>query len=134
MFRSDNAAQRLAGRHVLVVEDEALLALDIADELERAGGEVEMAASARRALALIEQQEFDAAILDFRLSDGTSLPVAAELKARRVPYFFVTAQSTVPELQDSAVEAPVFDKPMLPHLVRRELERALRLNPIPTAA
>ncbi|ESR23097.1 response regulator [Lutibaculum baratangense] len=116
----------LAGQHILLVEDEILLALDMADEFERAGGDVEMAATARKALHLIRAGHFDCAILDFRIGDGTSLPVAAELAARGVPFFFVTAQGELPELRQGHPDAKIFSKPMMPHLMRRELEKVLQ--------
>ena len=118
--------ERLAGHHVLVVEDEALVALDMADEMQRAGADVAMAASSRHALRLIGARHFDVAVLDFQLTDGDSLPVAAELNERKVPFFFVTAQGRLPVIREHHPSAPVFSKPMLPHLMRRELERALR--------
>lgn len=119
-----NAAP-LRGHTVLVVEDEALLALDMADEVERAGGEVEMAASSRQALRLIETRQFDAAILDFQLLDGDSLPVAAELSSRNVPFFFVTAQARLRQIRDTHPSTAIFDKPMMPDLMRVRLQEML---------
>ena len=99
---NDDTADRLAGQHILVVEDEVLLALDIADEVERAGGDVEMASSSRQALRLISMRHFDVAVLDFQLTDGTSMAVAEELSARHVPFFFLTAQGQLPETPPQA--------------------------------
>ncbi len=135
MIRSEHIAEeRLEGHQVLVVEDEALLAMDMADQVERAGGGCEMAASAREALRLLGRRRFDAAILDFQLLDGNSLPVAAELLARHVPFFFVTAQGELPQLRECHPDVRIFSKPLMPHRMRRELVRTLRVGPVASAA
>ncbi len=60
----------LSGRQVLVVEDEMLVLLNLEDMLADLGcGSVSAAATVDQALALIEEQTFDAAMLDVNL-DG----------------------------------------------------------------
>jgi len=81
----------LGGRRILVVEDEAIVALMIQDILMEAGATViGPAGTVAAALALVEGERLDGAILDYRLSDGTSLAVADALSARGVPFFFAS--------------------------------------------
>jgi DNA-binding response OmpR family regulator len=79
---------------VLVVEDEAIVAIDIADQLTEAGFlVVGPAPSVAKALKLIEQVGCDVAVLDVNLRDETAEPVARELRLRRTPFLFMSAVS-----------------------------------------
>jgi hypothetical protein len=64
----DDSPARLAGKRLLVVEDEPLVALDLVDILEEAGAEVAgSAGTAKEALNIIENASLDAALLDANL-------------------------------------------------------------------
>ena len=79
---------------VLVVEDEALIALDIADQLTHAGFQViGPAASVAKALKLITDVGCDIAVLDVNLRDETAGAVARELRLKRTPFLFLSAVS-----------------------------------------
>jgi CheY-like chemotaxis protein len=81
----------LARRRILVVEDEAMVSLMIEDLLVAAGATVVGAtADAETALALIEGEPIDCAVLDYKLPGGTSLPVADELMSCGVPFLFAS--------------------------------------------
>jgi DNA-binding response OmpR family regulator len=84
----------LRGRRVLVVEDEALVAMMVEDELLAAGAEVSVAATLAAALRLAEAaaQEGgpDAAVLDIDLGGESVLPLADALAGRGVPFLFAT--------------------------------------------
>ena len=85
----------LQGMRVLIVEDEALIAMQLEDELTDAGAEVVgPVASVDEALALIETAYGDgglsAAVLDMNLQGETVLPVADRLAVLRVPFVFTT--------------------------------------------
>ena len=84
---------RLAGRRVLIVEDEAMIAALIEAVLSDAGCSVLPVASARMALAAIEQDAFDAVVLDISVRDGRSYLLADALIARGVPFVFVSGFS-----------------------------------------
>lgn len=76
---------------VLVVEDEWLIAEDHASSLQDAGFEiVGPASSVKMALRLIENEHIDVALLDIGLNGETSYPIADELKARGVPFAFLS--------------------------------------------
>ena len=107
------AGEGLGGRRVLVVEDEMLVAMEFEGLLQRQGcAVVGPASTVDRALALLDHDQPDAALLDLDLNGDPATVVAVALKARRVPFVLVTgygeAQSSEPELQG----APRVDKPV----------------------
>lgn len=82
----------ILGRSVLVVEDEALVALDLEETLKMAGVHVMgPAASVAEAMALLEAGTPDAAILDLNLRGELVTPVARKLRERGVPFMLATA-------------------------------------------
>ena len=84
-------AKVLAGKRLLVVEDEPLVAMDIMAHLEDAGAEiVGPAGHAAAALSLIGQEHFDAALLDANLAGAPVDEIAAALMRKSVPFAFVS--------------------------------------------
>jgi CheY-like chemotaxis protein len=84
----------LSGRRVLVIEDEMLILMMIEDMLADLGCEsVTSAATINQAIALINGQVFDAAMLDMNLNGKNSRAVADALAARGVPFVFSTGNS-----------------------------------------
>jgi CheY-like chemotaxis protein len=81
-----------AGKRVLVVEDEFLLAEETRRELVKLGAVV-IGPTPRvdDALFLIEEEQIDAAILDVFLSDARVFPVAERLEELGIPFVFATA-------------------------------------------
>jgi DNA-binding response OmpR family regulator len=106
----------LRNRRVLVVEDDPLIACDLQAILENEGilviGPVGRLADA---MALVERSLPDAAVLDVRLETDTSLPLAAWLAERRVPFLFQTGDSTL--IAAAGLAAPVLRKPLRPALL-----------------
>jgi PAS domain S-box-containing protein len=99
-------------RRVLLVEDEALVAMMIQEYLAECGrAVVGPIARASDALLAAKEAEFDAAVLDINLSDGMAYPVADVLSERGVPFVFVTGYEaeTVDERFSSV---PVLQKPI----------------------
>ena len=89
-------AKLLTGRRVLVVEDEMMVLFLIEGILADLGCmSVSTAASVETALALIEVQKFDIAMLDSNLNGERSDRVADALNARGVPFFFATGYSNL---------------------------------------
>src|SRR5688572_9469506 len=81
----------LAGRHLLVVEDEMLVLMLIEDMLADLGcTSVKAAASVEQALTLIGANHFDVAMLDMNLNGDRTHAVAAALAAKGVPFVFAT--------------------------------------------
>lgn len=81
----------LAGRRILVVEDEALVAMMIADALAEQGCHVVgPVATTRDALALLRDTPVDGATLDINLTHEEVLPVAEALDSLRIRFLLVT--------------------------------------------
>ncbi|WP_311043480.1 response regulator [Rhizobium lentis] len=81
-----------AGKRVLVVEDEYFLADEVRRKLSQLQAlVVGPASSVEAALALIEQEEIDAAILDVHLGDEFVFPVAEKLDELDIPFVFATS-------------------------------------------
>jgi CheY-like chemotaxis protein len=95
------SAGRAAGRCVLVVEDEYLLAKRIADEFAKLAVEtIGPASTVQRALDLVEHGgHLDGAVLDIKVRGDLVFPVADALRARGVPFVFATGydQQAIPE-------------------------------------
>jgi CheY-like chemotaxis protein len=101
----------LSGRRVLVVEDEMMILMTIEDMLADLGCEsVTTAATVDQALALIDAQVFDAAMLDMNLNGDKSHSVADALAARGVPFVFSTGYSGH-YMRDGDRDRPVLKKP-----------------------
>jgi CheY-like chemotaxis protein len=81
----------LADRRILLVEDEYMIAADLASFLERHGASiVGPFKSVASALAALDGEAIDAAVLDINLGGERVYPVADALIARNVPIVFAT--------------------------------------------
>lgn len=101
----------LSGRRILVVEDEMVVAWLLEDMLGDLGYAVVGPASrVDQALALLDAEAIDAAVLDVNLNGQESYPVAAALAARRVPFVFSTGYNK-DSLTDDYKGFPALQKP-----------------------
>jgi PAS domain S-box-containing protein len=106
-------------RRVLVVEDEALVAMMIQECLtERGDAVIGPISTASEALAAAKDGDFDAAILDINLGDGMAYPVAEILSARGVPFVFVTGYEA-DAVDGRFSEVPVLQKPIEPQMLQK---------------
>ncbi len=122
---------RLAGQHILLAEDEALIALDLEEIIVAEGGEVAGHASRlSRAMALVDAQCVSLAILDFRLSAENSLPLAEKLCDYGIPFVFYTA-CALDELSEARPRAPIIRKPASPAKIISELDAVLVKGGLP---
>ncbi|MET0258035.1 MAG: response regulator [Methylobacterium sp.] len=80
----------LEGRHVLLVEDESLVAMLAEDMLIDLGCEVTVAMRLDKALAIARTGSFDLAVLDVNLGVQRSYPIADVLFERGVRFLFAT--------------------------------------------
>lgn len=103
----------LSGTNLLVVEDDAIIGLDLVCFLEDQGCRVRgPVASATQALDAISDEEPDIATLDFNLrGDETSAVVAKALVGLSRPFIYVTADAE-PLSQMDIPEAPTVLKPI----------------------
>jgi len=101
----------LAGRTILVVEDEDLIARELSDALESAGAEIITARGVFDASRIIETRTLSAAVLDFWLGAGVDcLPICALLTQHSVPFLLYTSYT----LLEGAPKAPILAKPAPP--------------------
>lgn len=99
----------LQGKKVLVVEDEALIAMLFEDILEDTACRiVGPAMNVRQALELARTEEIDVAVLDVNLNGESSFPVAALLAERGVPLVFSSGYGS------QGLPAEWQDRPTLP--------------------
>jgi CheY-like chemotaxis protein len=100
-----------AARRILVVEDEFLIALDIAGALEQAGiAVVGPAGTVGDALAAIEREEVHGAFLDANLAGEPVGRVADALHERGIPFAFVSGYGCE-QLPARHQTAPLVKKP-----------------------
>ena len=104
---------------VLLVEDEALVAMMIQETLAEFGFQViGPVGTASEALAAARERLFDAAVLDINLGDGLVYTVAEILCKRGVPFVFVTgydADSIDPRFSG----VPVLQKPIERNMLQK---------------
>ncbi|CTQ48654.1 response regulator [Jannaschia donghaensis] len=111
---------------ILLVEDEAMLALDLSMSLEDEGAQVTGPfASVDTALPACAAR-LDAAILDVDLCGGKSFPIADRLSADGVPFVFHTGRSDLDVLRDRYGDnVPILVKPARAAEVIHALETIL---------
>lgn len=119
----ENVAARppraLDGLRVLIVEDQALIAMDLEASLAQRGLIVaDVCMSSAQAFKALENVKFDAAILDLHLDGETSLALAKVMEKRAIPFIFATGQGEGPS--DHADD---------PKLLTRLAGKALTLKP-----
>ena len=118
-------SRSLAGKRLLILEDDYFVASDLAAWLENQGAEVVgPVGSVADAFLLIngEETELHGAILDVNLTGERSFPIAEALHGRSVPFLFVTGYeaSAIPEpyRSNERMEKPVH-KPQLLRLLEQ---------------
>lgn len=112
-------------RSILIVEDEPLIAMMLEDFLETLGHQVAgTCESLEEAMAKLDQDGFDLAILDVQLKDGEQVwPLADRLAERGTPYIIATGGHVEPPPERHA-DAPVLAKPYTIEAIEPALERA----------
>ena len=119
----------LAGSSVMLVEDEAIVAMAVNDSLTDLGfsvvGPFSRVSDACRAL---QDHQVDAAILDVNLNGEMVYSLAELLTDRKIPFVFATgygAESIEPRFENIPVLQKPIEKDMLSRLfVRPEIARA----------
>lgn len=92
--KNQTFSAHFSGKHVLVVEDEYLLADATRRQLQHLGAiVVGPTADVEEAMALIIGQKVDVAILDIFLDGELVFPVAEKLEELAIPYVFATGYS-----------------------------------------
>lgn len=102
----------LEGKTILVIEDEAIIALDLEEELLDAGasviGPIPNLAQAKEAAAA---HEMDAAVLDIMLGENEVYPAADILADRNIPFVFHSAHADPNQLKQNYPQSVLHPKP-----------------------
>lgn len=108
--------ERLLGKRVLIVEDEALLALELELVFADEGAEVVgPALSLSHGVTLVESTpDIDCAVLDVDLGGRDVFPIAQALEARGVPFIFHTAHASSKALTALFPHSETIAKPARP--------------------
>jgi DNA-binding response OmpR family regulator len=123
-------AGALKGQRILVVEDNALLAMSFGDILRQAGAEVVGPTGKLIVAELIAETEpLTAAMLDIRLDSQEVWPVARILAARGVPMVFCSGHFDYTNLPAEWADRPILVKPARPHHIVETLAHAVSERP-----
>jgi PAS domain S-box-containing protein len=118
-----------AARTIMVVEDEALVALSLHDFLSELGySVVGPVGRVTEALRILNQRPVDAAILDVNLAGEFVYPLAELLRARNIPFVFATgysSESIDPRFGDISVLQKPIDRQTLEACFSRRVEFAV---------
>jgi CheY-like chemotaxis protein len=99
----------LAGRRILLVEDEAIVSMILEDMLVELGCEIVGPASRLdQALDMLDSESFEAVVLDLNLNGVPTYPVADALAERGVPFLFSTGYNN---LKNVYKNLPTLHKP-----------------------
>jgi DNA-binding NtrC family response regulator len=112
----------IAGRCILIVEDEAFIALNLETILSEAGAEFVHAKTAAEAMTQLGKRQFDAAILDVHLADGSSYKVADELRRQGTPFVFQSGYLTI---REGYADIPFLEKPFTAEGVKDAVAKVL---------
>lgn len=117
----------LVDRHILIVEDEPLIALQLKALVEDVGGTViGPVGSVRGAMELLQSEVVAAAILDVQLSDGDVTPVAEALVKREIPIVLQSGLNPPPALQRLFPGLLVHKKPVSGHFLIEQLAQLIK--------
>jgi DNA-binding response OmpR family regulator len=115
----------LEGISVLLVEDEAILAIDVTAIIEMAGGRVVGPAySLGQGFSWIDRGKFDCAVLDINLHNELAFDLADALIERRIPILFLSSHSlniAPPHLQQRRLVHKPFSTHSLIRAIRAEV-------------
>ena len=119
----------MSGHRILVVEDDALIALVYEEILMDAGAEVVgPVATVEEAGKLIVANGISIALLDIRLGDDEVWPVARLLAGKGVPFVFCTGHFDAKTVPAEWLGRPVLTKPARPERVIAALAEALAVG------
>ena len=118
--------ETLRGRRVLVVEDDPLIAMELADLLATGGVEpLGPVPTIQAALATLAAAQPDAVVLDLNLRGERSTPVARALLAAGVPFVLTTGYARSQLDEPDLLDAPLVPKPVDHRLLLDRLARLL---------
>ena len=126
--RSKPETQMFRAEIILIVEDEPIIAMDLADAVsELGGGVVGPFATVWEAFASLEHNAISGAILDATLQDRDITPLAAHLIGRDIPIVIHSGTGLPKELAALHPDLAVIAKPATSSWVTSRLARGMGL-------
>jgi DNA-binding response OmpR family regulator len=114
----------LAGRLILVVEDEPLVALEVDQAMRAAGAKVVSAGHLESGLWTSEHADLSAAVIDLHLGDGSGVTVCRRLRQLGVPFIVYTGYPRM-LIEQELPGVPVLPKPARPDQLVAGIARLL---------
>ena len=114
-------AANLAGKTILVVEEQPLIALDLQITLKQANAKAFIARNPEEALTRISQFDFAAGVIEWRPQSDQYRRIARALKKKGARFVFYATHP--PEDVTTARGAPIFIKPERPEKIVAALAR-----------
>ena len=116
----------LAGKRILIVEDEPLIAIDLESAVvDQQGTVISAPSTLAEAQRVAENEAFDGAILDLHLKEGLALPVAESLLQRAIPFVIHSGHTDITTPRAWPM-VPIIGKPALPEHVIAILASIIR--------
>jgi CheY-like chemotaxis protein len=110
----------LGGASILIVEDNFVVADALRYLIDGYGGSVcAIVPTVQRAHEALDGGHVDVAVLDINLNGASAVPLAEHLRARGIPFVFLSGYGGEELLPDHLRSYPRFDKPV-------EAERLVR--------
>lgn len=120
--RSDGNSNAMIARRVLILEDSLIIAMEAEEILHEIGVDtVEIASNLEQAIAAINADRYDFALLDVNLGEAMSFGFARLLMERGIPFGFVSGYSNTqdfpPDMQDVPLLVKPFDEMAMQHFL-----------------
>lgn len=109
-------------KHILVVEDDASILAALLYALEKEGYRATHCSNLARAIQETAASDFDLALLDMQLPDGSGKEIAVRLKSDHIPILYVTVVDDEDEIVKSLDEGAA-DYILKPFRIRELLAR-----------
>jgi DNA-binding response OmpR family regulator len=119
----------LAGRSILIVEDEPLIVMDITQAFEATGAALTTTNTLKHALILVEHDGLSGAILDHALGDENSSRLCKRLTERGIPFLIYSGYATIEGPCKAALH---ISKPAADGVLVAAMEGLIRRVAIPT--
>jgi DNA-binding response OmpR family regulator len=114
LTQSPARAMGIAGRTILVIDDEPLILLDLTQALEKAGAVVLSTSSIKEAMRQADEPNLSGAVLDW-----VGAGICQRLTERGVPFVIYSGR---PASEFADWNAPIVSKPAMPEEIIAALE------------